>query len=746
MRQTILKLFFTLTTCFGFAQIPTNGLIKDYKFTNGSLTSDTNPLLNSGTPTLVPTGSNRTIINDRNNETSKAINLNGDSFSAGGTNASSVNNYSISFWVKTTTNESPKRYIFDQHNTAANPAGYSISLKDGKIYFNGQISWNFASSGNNSGVRQVISAPINDGQWHHVVCTLSSSSSAMLAGSLIQYTLTYTYKMYVDNVYIGSDAETNYASGPASDPYSVRAITPTKLLVIGKSPDAMHLDYQDGLDQIRYYETTLTVQDIDQLYMEDKPLVPIYVNVNAIGANNGTTWADAYTNLETALTNYNSSKQIWVAAGTYKPNGTARTSTFNLPSNLKMYGGFNGTETTKEQRNYKTNLTVLSGDLSGNDNTNIVASETTRQDNCYHVITIRGNAKEIIVDGFTIKDGNANGPTLTTGTASAQFYHTRGGAIYVNTYAANDDSKCTFKNCIIEKNAGSSAGVFSAYFAGGVNNQTYDANFISCTIKNNYSGGLGAMLYSGANAYSWYAKGKMINCLFHNNTNTSGASCVYLGASTTGGGTMLGLDQSIINCTFTSNTGTSGYVITGDNADNSKLYNSIIYGNGSLTPLNYVNGLPISGNNNLEGNQLITNNNNSNNPNLDSNFKLPALSPAINSGENSYFPTEIVTDLDGNNRFIGIIDRGAFEYDATLHSENFDSTKIVSVYPNPTIGNIQIDTQEAIKSVKLFTLEGKQILETQNKTLQIYNLNAGVYLLSIEFENGTNSFHKVIKQ
>lgn len=746
MRQKLLSIFALCNVAFGLAQIPTAGLIKDYKFTNGSLTSDVSPVLQAGNTTLIATGSNRTNVIDRNNETNKAIILNGDSFTAGGTNAASVNNYSISFWVKTTTNESPKRYIFDQHNTAANPAGYSISLKDGKIYFNGQISWNFASSGNNSGVRQVISAPINDGQWHHVVCTLSSTSSAMLAGSLIQYTLTYNYKMYVDNVYVGSDAETDYASGPASDPYSVRAITPTKQLVIGKSPDGMNLDYQNGLDQIRYYETALTVQDIDQLYMEDKPLVPVYVNVNATGANNGTTWADAYTNLETALTNYNSSKQIWVAAGTYKPNGTARTSTFNLPSNLKMYGGFNGTETTKEQRNYKTNLTVLSGDLSGNDNTNIVASESTRQDNSYHVITIRGNAKDIVVDGFIIKDGNANGPTLTTGTASAQFYHTRGGAIYVNTYAANDDSKCTFKNCIIEKNAGSSAGVFSAYFAGGVNNQTYDANFISCTIKNNYSGGLGAMLYSGANAYSWYAKGKMINCLFHNNTNTSGASCIYLGASTTGGGTMLGLDQSIINCTFTSNTGTSGYVITGDNADNSKLYNSIIYGNGSLTPLNYVNGLPISGNNNLEGNQLITNNNNSNNPNLDSNFKLTATSPAINSGENSYFPIEIVTDLDGNNRFTGIIDRGAFEYDAALSSNTFSNFNGIKLYPNPTSDLINITVEENIKSIKLFSLDCKQIFETQNKTLQLYNLNAGMYLLAIELENGTQYTHKIIKQ
>ncbi|WP_394758002.1 T9SS type A sorting domain-containing protein [Flavobacterium sp.] len=725
------------------AQIPTTGLIKDYKFTNGVLTSDVNPLLQVGNQTLIPTGTARNIITDRNGETSKAISLNGDSFTAGGTNAASVNNYSISFWVKTTTNESPKRYVFDQHNTAVNPAGFSVALKDGKIYFNGQCSWSSTSVSGNSGIRQVISPVINDGQWHHVVCLLSSTRTFSYAGSFTSYVATYTYSMYVDNVWVGSDAETDYPSLLTAQSHTFRAITPTKLLTIGKAPDLSYLDYQEGIDQIRYYERTLNVSDIELLFNEDKPKVAIYVNATATGANNGTTWADAFTNLESAITPFTSVNEVWVAAGSYKPIGTLRTSTFLMKNALKMYGGFNGTETLLSQRNPKINITTLSGDVNGNDNATINATEATRQDNLYHVISVRGNIKDITIDGFTISGGNANGGTLTTGAGNLQFYHTRGGAIYINPYTTGDNISVDVANCVFEKNSGSDTGVVAPYYAGGVITQSYTANFDSCIFKNNFSGTNAQILYAGTNTFSWYATGELKNCLFNNNTSTSGASCIYLSASATGG-TANGLNIDIINSTFSSNIGMSGNVIRGDNASTVRFKNSIIYNNGSITPFTIVGTVfptllnTISQNGQLGGL--------SSNPLLSATFELGAGSLAIDAGNNAYLPAGTTTDLFGNNRIHNTtVDLGCYEYGSVLGTNEFKEFSNFSVYPNPSNGIINVESDEDIDEVVIYSLQGRAIIKSNVSKIDISDLSNGIYLMQIKTIDGKLGTKKIIK-
>lgn len=740
-------LFLIAFFCFteAFAQVPTSSLIKDYKFTNGATTSDAIPLLYSGTTHLIASGNARTTINDRNGESNNAISLNGDSFSAGGTNAFSVNNFAVSFWVKTTTNESPKRFILDQINSNANPAGFSVSLKDGKIYFNGQYSWNFESNGNSSGIQEVISQPINDGQWHHVVCQLNSTSSLLYAGSLSQYTLTYTYSMYVDTIYAGADTETNYASGLTSEDFAVRAITPTYPLLIGKSHDTNYLDYQDGIDQIRYYEKTLTLSEIDLLFNEDKPRVKIFVNSNGTGANNGTTWANAYTNLETAINAATATNEIWVAAGTYKPTGLARNSTFLMKNALKMYGGFSGTETQLNQRNPKANITILSGDLNGNDGTNTIATESTRQDNAYHVITIRGNTRDIVIDGFTITGGNANGPTLTTGNASGQYFHTRGGAVYINTYAVNDNASVYIQNCVLEKNTGSDTAVMANYFAGGINNQTFDVHLQSCIVRNNHSGINSQILIAGANGFFWYGNSEIKNCLFHNNISASGASSLYLSASASNGGNQNGVNVDVINTTFSDNTGISGNVIKTDNGSNTRFRNCIIYNNGTSTPfsINGTFGGPLLQNTISQGGQI---NGINNNPNLKSDYTLNIGSPAIDAGNNGYVPSGLTLDLNGNARVVNlIVDMGAFEYDASLSDGNFESLAEFTVYPNPSNDMIIIKSNNQIKKTEIFSLTGIKISSFTTSKINISDLPSGIYLITLTTSEGQSETKKFIK-
>jgi hypothetical protein len=116
----------------------------------------------------------------------------------------------------------------------------------------------------------------------------------------------------------------------------------------------------------------------------------IYVDLNATGANDGGSWADAYTDLSSAIDDAGLNDEIWVAAGTYLPSGSSnRSKSFVLEHlfHLKLYGGFDGTETSLAERNPSSNLTILSGDVNGDDS---VQNDTWyhRSDNLYHILKV----------------------------------------------------------------------------------------------------------------------------------------------------------------------------------------------------------------------------------------------------------------------------------------------------------------------------------------------------------------------
>src|SRR5258706_2828875 len=78
----------------------------------------------------------------------------------------------------------------------------------------------------------------------------------------------------------------------------------------------------------------------------------VFVNQRAKGKGNGTSWKNAFTDLQVALSRIKTG-QIWVAAGTYKPDrGTgSRDSTFKLDSTMEIYVGFKGNEKSLSQAN-----------------------------------------------------------------------------------------------------------------------------------------------------------------------------------------------------------------------------------------------------------------------------------------------------------------------------------------------------------------------------------------------------------
>lgn len=111
----------------------------------------------------------------------------------------------------------------------------------------------------------------------------------------------------------------------------------------------------------------------------------IYVN-DATGSdsNNGLSWAAAKKGVQAAINTSVAGNEIWVAEGTYT-NGTTN---FAMKSGVALYGGFDGTETRREDRNYVANITTLRG-------------------NQFYVLGIpSGCAESTIVDGFTITNSS----------------------------------------------------------------------------------------------------------------------------------------------------------------------------------------------------------------------------------------------------------------------------------------------------------------------------------------------------
>lgn len=127
------------------------------------------------------------------------------------------------------------------------------------------------------------------------------------------------------------------------------------------------------------------------------------VDFSATGEGNGSSWEDAFTDLQDALAIAEPGEEIWVAAGIYTP-GTNRDDSFALPHGVAIYGGFNGSEAHRYQRNWSANTSVLSGEIG---------DPQQKNDNVYHVVTATSTTAEpiderSILDGFTITGGYAD--------------------------------------------------------------------------------------------------------------------------------------------------------------------------------------------------------------------------------------------------------------------------------------------------------------------------------------------------
>jgi parallel beta-helix repeat protein len=306
----------------------------------------------------------------------------------------------------------------------------------------------------------------------------------------------------------------------------------------------------------------------------------IYVNAAATGANNGTSWADAYQTVQPALTAAPAGTQVWVAAGRYVERIT-------LKEGVALYGGLAGTEDPSTfdlaTRNLAAHQTILDGNRAGS----VVTAPT-------------GATAACRIDGFTITNGrapygggfylNGSSPTIANNTISGNTANSNGGALYLRS-----SSPAVIGNNISQNTASSSGAALyvSSSSAPAITNNTISGNTTS-------SDGGGIHVSSSSTA-------RITENTIAANRASSGAGLYVLSASptianntvlansatTAGGGlTLLNATAIVANNAFLGNSAESGSALyvsySAATLVNNTLANNYSYASGGALQLNWA--------------------------------------------------------------------------------------------------------------------------------------------------------------
>jgi hypothetical protein len=414
----------------------------------------------------------------------------------------------------------------------------------------------------------------------------------------------------------------------------------------------------------------------------------ICVNRAATGANNGSCWGDAFTSLETALEAAQVGDEVWVTAGIYTPTITpGLTTTFILKPGVAVYGGFAATETLRSQRDWSAHITVLSGDLGGDDHTDLngVVTDTDNMvgENAYHVVTGVWVTESAVLDGFIITAGYANdainkfgagmytyasAPSLAHLTFSGNWASWWGGGlvnleseivmtdvVFINNYARYGGGMYNEASMVCVTQASFSGN--RAELGGAIDNTESELELVNVAIKGNQAAG-------GGGIYNYESMVFLTNTLLSGNLATVNGGSVYSFAGET----------YWVNASMAGNRA----VIRGggfyDYESYSTFVNSIIWGNSAPNDGQYystnaqdlllISFSDIQGGYSGAGNiaadpRFIAPASADLAPTSAGNYRL-LPGPAVNAGDNT--AVSQATDLDGQPRIRhGTVDLGAYE-------------------------------------------------------------------------------------
>lgn len=352
-----------------------------------------------------------------------------------------------------------------------------------------------------------------------------------------------------------------------------------------------------------------------------------HVTTAGDSGNSGADWS-APLDLQSALA-LSTCSEIWVAAGVYTPTTIheAREVSFRIDRDVAIYGGFAGTETARDERDPRSHVTVLSGDIDNddfNDDGNGIAesySDITGS-NSNHVVYLDGATLQpitaaTVLDGFTITAGHADGGAqydsgaglycLGTGTAGAGCTPTlaqlvfsgnravsSGGAVF-NDGSAGGNASPTFRNVDFHGNFASHGGAMYNLGEAGNSSPLLD----SVTLHGNRANFNGAAIYNYG-ASGGQASPTLVNVTINDNHGQSGGGLLnYCGSSgasspTLTNVTIVGNFATVAGGGLRNWSSGAGCVVT------PTLHNVILWGNMHLQMYS-ENAVPVVGHSIIQG-------------------------------------------------------------------------------------------------------------------------------------------------
>lgn len=382
----------------------------------------------------------------------------------------------------------------------------------------------------------------------------------------------------------------------------------------------------------------------------------IYVDAGVQSGGDGVTWSTAYNNLQNALDRASAGTEVWVTAGTYKPTAEFRGSgdrytTFRLKNGVALFGGFQGTESIRTQRNWESNRTILSGDLEGNDE-----GFSNNDENSYHVLVGDSTDTTAVVDGFVITGGNANfdswpddgggGMSNHEGSPTVRNCAFMGNAAFADGGGMRNWGDCqpVITNSVFRENKASQEG-------GGMMNGPDSRPIVTnCIFTENHAGEDGGGMYNNE------SNSTVINCVFINNS-----------VELTGGGmyNVNGSQPTVANCTFSQNSAQKAGGAVCNTRSNPQIVNCILWDNTAPADpeIHDADSVPVVLSSNVKGGYTGDGNINKDPLFAEEGGRLSAGSPCVDAGKNSFLPAYITRDLASNPRINnGTVDMGAYEF------------------------------------------------------------------------------------